>query len=116
MSESILTSIKKNLGIVEEYTQFDQDIMMHTNTALNLVNQLGLGVDGFTIKDSSSTWEDFLGDDEAKASLVKSYVYLKVRLLFDPPTGTSAMTAFSNLASELEWRMTVKSDEISGSN
>ena len=112
MSESILISIKKNLGIAEDYTQFDQDIIMHTNTALNLVNQLGLGVDGFTIEDSSSTWEDFLGSNESKTSLVKSYVYLKVRLLFDPPTGTAATTAFTNLVSELEWRITIKSDEI----
>ena len=104
MTESILTSVKKSLGIAEEYTQFDADVMMHTNTALNLTNQLGLGVDGFSI-------EDFLGSDESKENLVKSYVCLKVRLLFDPPSGSSAMTAFTNLISELEWRMALRSDE-----
>ena len=84
MTESILTSVKKSLGIAEEYTQFDAD---------------------------SSTWEDFLGSDESKENLVKSYVCLKVRLLFDPPSGSSAMTAFTNLISELEWRMALRSDE-----
>ena len=111
MTESILTSVKKSLGVAEEYTQFDADVMMHANTALNLANQLGLGVDGFSIDDSSSTWEDFLGSDEPKEKLVKSYVCLKVRLLFDPPSGGSAMTAFTNLISELEWRMALRSDE-----
>lgn len=111
MTESILTSVKKSLGIAEEYTQFDADVIMHTNTALNLTNQLGLGVDGFSIDDSSSTREDFLRSDESKENLVKSYVCLKVRLLFDPPSGSSAMTAFTNLISELEWRMALRSDE-----
>lgn len=111
MSESILISVKKNLGIADEYTQFDSGIIIHINTALNLVNQLGLGVPGFFITDASSLWSDFLGADEQYENLVKTYVYLKVRLIFDPPTSSSAMASFTSIISELEWRMAVRSDE-----
>lgn len=114
--ESILTSIKKLLGITEECTDFDSDIIMHINTVLAALNQLGVGVKaGFAISDSSPTWNDFMGDNP-RLNLVKSYVHLKVRLLFDPPLQSSVMEAINNTAKELEWRISVVADEQGGQN
>lgn len=109
--ESILTSIKKLLGITEECTDFDTDIIMHINTVLATLNQLNVGAkDGFAISDSSASWEDFMGGD-MRLNLVKSYVHLKVRLLFDPPLSSSVMDAINNTIKELEWRISIVADE-----
>lgn len=103
--ESILTSIKKLLGITEEYTHFDPDIIIHINTAFMILNQLGAGPeDGFSISDDTSTWDEFTNGDP-KLEAVKTYVYLKVRMDFDPPTGSVAET-FKSTIQELEWRIT----------
>lgn len=112
--ESILTSIKKLLGPDETYTHFDPDIIIHINSALSILTQLGVGPSsGFSITDSSETWSDFLGDDSKKISSVKSYVYLKVRLLFDPPTSSAVIESMNRMISELEWRLQVASDSPS---
>lgn len=104
-TESILTSIKKQLGIEEEYTHFDSDIIMHINSVLAILTQLGVGSpDGFSISDDSSTWKDFMGEDK-KFEFVKSYVHLKVKLLFDPPLSSAVMESINRMISELEWRM-----------
>ena len=109
--ESILTSIKKLLGITEECTDFDPDIIMHINTVLATLNQLNVGAEaGFAISDSSAAWEDFMGGD-TRLNLVKSYVHLKVRLLFDPPLQSSVMEATNNTIKELEWRILIVADE-----
>lgn len=109
--ESILTSTKKLLGITEECIDFDPDIVIHINTVLATLNQLGVGAKaGFAISDSSATWGDFMGGD-ARLNLVKSYVHLKVRLLFDPPLQSSVMEAINNTIKELEWRISVVADE-----
>ncbi len=109
--ESILTSIKKLLGITEECTDFDADIIMHVNTVLAALNQLNVGPkDGFTVSDSSATWDDFMGGD-MRLNLVKSYVHQKVRLLFDPPLSSSVMEAINNTIKELEWRILIVADE-----
>lgn len=111
--ESILTSIKKLLGITEECTDFDADIIMHINTVLATLNQLNVGdKDGFAISDSSATWADFMGEDK-RLNLVKSYVHLRVRLLFDPPLQSSVMEAINNSIKELEWRILIVADESS---
>lgn len=111
MNDSILTSIKKLLGITEECTDFDTDIIMHINTVLAGLNQLNVGAkDGFEISDSSATWVDFMGDDK-RLNLVKSYVHQKVRLLFDPPLSSSVMEAINNAIKELEWRILLVADE-----
>lgn len=108
--ESILTSIKKLLGLPEEITEFDMDIILHINSVLSALTQIGIGPDsGFSISDSSATWNDFMGDDPLIAS-VKSYVYMKVRLLFDPPSNGSTMEAFNQLIAEFEWRFYVEMD------
>ena len=109
--ESILTSVKKLLGIAEEYEQFDTDIIMHINSVFMILRQLGVGPsEGFSINDKNSKWTDFLDDDITLES-VKSYVYLKVRLLFDPPTSGVVMEATNRMISELEWRINACIDE-----
>ena len=108
--ESILTSIKKLLGIDEEYEHFDSDIIMHVNSVFMILNQLGVGpTDGFSIKDKTTTWEDFV-TDLTKVEAIKSYVYLKVKLLFDPPLSSSVMESINRTISELEWRINVAAE------
>ena len=110
--ESILTSTKKMLGIAEDYTHFDPDIIMHINSTLMVLNQLGVGPKkGFFIEDESATWDEFLGDDLSKLQMVKSYVYLKVRLLFDPPSSSTHMTAITQSISEFEWRLKIQAEQ-----
>lgn len=108
--ESILTSIKKLLGIPEEYDHFDSDLIMHINSVFMVLNQLGVGPeDGFYIEDDTSTWSDFL-EDPTKLQMVKSYVYLKVRLLFDPPSSSTHMNAITQSINEFEFRLNVAVD------
>ena len=104
--DSILTSIKKLIGIAEDYTQFDADIIMHINSVFMSLNQLGVGpTAGFSIADKSKTWKDYLGSDEVKLEAVKSYIYLKVRLMFDPPASSVVVEAIERNRAELEWRI-----------
>lgn len=113
--DSILTSIKKMLGIAEEYTPFDIDIILHINSVFMILNQLGVGpAAGFRIEDDSATWSDFT-EDKLDVEAVKSYIYLKVRLLFDPPSSSAAMESINRLISELEWRLNVAA-ELNKSN
>ena len=104
--ESILTSIKKMLGIPEEYDHFDPDLIMHINSVLSILTQIGVGPsEGFRIEDDLATWEDFL-DDNTDYEAVKSYVHLRVKLLFDTSTLSSAVIESMNrMISELEWRL-----------
>lgn len=103
--ESILTSIKKLLGIVEDYEHFDIDIILHINSAFSILTQLGVGPDeGFAIRDKSSTWDQFLPPGK-KLELVKSYVGLRVRVLFDPPNSSTMMESMNRMISEFEWRI-----------
>ncbi len=105
--ESILTSIKKLLGIEEDYVHFDADIIMHINSVLSILTQLGVGPsEGYSIKDANATWDEFI-TNPAKLELVKTYVYLKVRLMFDPPSSSSAIDSMKQLISELEFRIIV---------
>ena len=107
--ESILTSVKKMLGITEEYTQFDVDIILHINSVLMILTQLGVGPKtGFTIDDKYDVWTDFVDTDQVEA--VKSYVYLKVRLIFDPPTSSAVIGAMERTLSELEWRLNIAAE------
>lgn len=118
---SILTSIKKLLGLPEEYDVFDTDITMHINSVFSTLNQLGVGPpDGFFIEDATEQWGMFLGDNQ-QINSVKTYVYIKVRLLFDPPTTSFAIDSLKKQADELEWRLNVhiesnKSLSIADSN
>lgn len=111
MDESILTSIKKLLGITEEYTHFDVDVMTHINSAFFTLNQLGVGPEeGFSIEDDSAIWSDFESDFR-KYQSVKSYVYLKVRPLFDGNSLSSTLLAAMNeTAKEYEWRLMTQAE------
>lgn len=108
--DSILTSIKKLLGITEEYTHFDVDLIMHINSVFMILNQLGVGPsEGFAIEDDTATWDDFI-EDPTQLQAVKSYVYMKVKLLFDPPLSSAVMEAMNRTISEFEWRLNVAVD------
>lgn len=110
MDSSILTSIKKLLGLSEEDTSFDQDIIMHINTVFNILAQLGVGpANGFSIEDDGAIWSDYLGK-ATNLELIKSYIYMKVRLMFDPPTSSILADAMNKNISELEWRINVTVD------
>lgn len=110
--ESILTSIKKLLGIVEECSDFDADVIMHINSALMILTQLGVGPkEGFRIKDDQPLWSDFIPDD-VMLDAVRSYVYLKVRTLFDPPQSSTLLEAIKQNLSELEFRLTVAAESL----
>ena len=112
MTDSILNDIKKLLGLSAEYDAFDQDIIIHINSVFMILRQLGVGPeDGYKIADASNTWEEFTDDNLAIES-VKTYIYLKVRLMFDPPQNSSLMQAIQSQISELEWRLNVASDEM----
>ncbi len=113
MSDSILNSTKKILGLNDDYTAFDADVLMHINSILATLNQLGIGPEnGFAIEDAVSTWDDFLGEDP-RLNSVKTYVYLRVRLLFDPPATSYVITSMNEQIHELEWRLNVQREGTS---
>lgn len=108
--QSILTTIKKMLGIAYEYEVYDVDITALINSTFLILKQLGVGPkEGFFITDSSQIWEDFLPSGPLLES-VKSYIYMKVRLVFDPPSSSYVVTAYENQIKEFEWRANVESD------
>lgn len=109
LMDSVLNSIKKLLGIQESYTIFDADLIMHINSAFAMLNQIGIGPkEGFMIEDSYTTWDEYI--TKANESMVKSYIYLKVRLLFDPPSNNSLTESINRQLSELEWRLLLVGD------
>lgn len=112
ITESILTSIKKLLGIDEAYTHFDADLIMHINSVFSILTQMGVGPDsGFSITGVGEKWTEFI-DDMNRFSLLKSYVYLKVKLLFDPPLSSAVTESINRQISELEWRLFIAADPV----
>lgn len=108
--ESILTSIKKLLGIPAEYTHFDADLIMHINSVFVILQQIGVGPEqGFFIEDDSTTWNEYISDS-IQMQAVKSYIHLKVKLLFDPPASSAVMECTKQMISELEWRLNVAAE------
>lgn len=107
-SDSILNSIKKLIGLDPDYTEFDTDLIIHINSVFLDLEQIGAGSqEGFFIEGSTETWEDFLPDDPLVLNSIKSYMYLKVKKLFDPPTSSSAMDSLNSLIDRFEWRINV---------
>lgn len=103
--DSILTSIKLLLGITEDYEAFDQQLIMHINSVFMILTQLGVGpIAGFMIEDKNDTWDDFI-DDDSNLQTVKSYIYLKVKMLFDPPSSSVVMDSTNRMINEFEWRL-----------
>ena len=110
METSILTSIKKMLGVAEDYTEFDEDIITHINSVFLNLTQLGVGPEeGFMIEDDTAVWEDFI-DDSIQLQAVQTYMYLKVKLLFDPPLSSSVTESFTRMIAELDLRLNVAVD------
>jgi hypothetical protein len=112
MTDSILDSTKKILNLASDYTVFDQDIILHINSVFSTLNQLGVGpVAGFMIEDNTPVWSDFLEGD-LRLNNVKTYMYLRVRMLFDPPTLGYLIDAMNDQIKELEWRINVQRESV----
>ena len=104
MNDSILNSVKLQLGILPEYTVFDQQLIIAINTAFSILHQLGVGPkDGYAIEDESNRWDEVV--TKQSLNMVKSYVFLKVKLLFDPPTTSFVLDAYNKQLAEMEWRI-----------
>ena len=111
LENSILDNIKKMLGIASDNTDFDTDIIIHINSVFSTLHQLGIGPsEGYAINGSDSTWNNFI--EYTQIENVRSYIYLRVRLMFDPPQNSFLVDSFKEQIKELEWRLTVTSDEI----
>lgn len=111
--DSILDSVKKNLGLDSSYLAFDPDILMYVNSTFSILNQLGVGPeDGFAIEDKDAAWDTFI-DSGPNLHLVKTYVYLKVRMLFDPPQTSYLIEALSKQAAEIESRISTNREGVS---
>jgi hypothetical protein len=105
LTDSILDGTKRALGIADDYLVYDQDILMHINSVFSTLQQLGIGpVDGFAIEDNSVEWDTFL-EGNLKFNQVKTYMYLRVRLLFDPPTASYLLDSTKAQIGEFEWRI-----------
>lgn len=116
MDDSILRTIRRMIGgmvIAEDSSEehpFDMDLMIHINTILQILNQLGVGKEDFQIVSEDQTWSQFLGHDFKNLNSVKTYVYLRVKLLFDPPSSGTLMQAMKEQIAEIEWRLNTKVD------
>lgn len=112
MSSSILKDTKLALGLDAEYAPFDHDVMLHLNSVLSDLHQLGIGPpDGLSVSGVETQWTALMQDDP-RLNNVKSYIYLRVRMLFDPPTLGYLITAMEKLIEKTEWRITIAQDEI----
>lgn len=110
MDESILLSIRKLIGPSESYDVFDTDLMIHINTVLMILRQVGIGpAEGFAITGTTETWGDFL-DSRTDLEAVKTYVYLRVKALFDPPSNSFVLNSMKEQSDELIWRLNVAVD------
>lgn len=107
--DSILKSISKMLGINEDDTYFDMDLIVHINSILSVLSHEGIGKGNFMITGSDETWSQFLGD-LTDFEMIKQYVFMKVKLVFDPPTNSAVMEVYNNTIAELEWRMYSKTN------
>lgn len=109
MEESILVTIKKALGVDKDDKSFDTDIIIAINSVFTILHQLGVGPDTeFYIEDEYATWDEFV--DDGQLNLIKSYMYLKVKLLFDPPNNGSLIESINKMINEFEWRLNAAVD------
>lgn len=111
ISDSILTSIKKQLNVDASETAFDSDIVFLINAGLSILTQLGVGPEeGFSITGEDETWDMFITED--RLNMAFQVIFIRVKMSFDPPNG-SVLTSFDNILKELEWRLTVAAEEVS---
>lgn len=116
METSVLNTIKKLLGPSQDQTDFDIDIIVHINNAFSILHDLGVGPkEGFSIEDASAIWTDYISDNPVILNKVKTYVYLKTRLHFDPPSNTALLESMKESIKELEWRLNVNAETKSDS-
>ena len=109
-NDSILTSIKKLMGLTEEYDVFDQDILILINSVLFELEQLGVKAkDGFSLTDKTVVWSDY-SDDDRLLNALKPYIYMKTKLTFDPPTSSGALESMNRIIDRFEWRINLYSD------
>lgn len=112
MTDSILDDVKKVLNLAPDYPAFDQDVIMHINSVLSDLQLLGIGpAQGFMITDNTALWSAFLGGD-LRLNMVKAYVFLKVKMLFDPPTLGYMITAMESQIRELAWKISVQREGV----
>ena len=112
VDESILNSVKLALGITTEYDAFDSQLILYINTALAVLVQTGVGLEGFAISGASSKWSDFLGEKMRALEYSKTYVIMRVRMMFDPPQSSAAMEAMKAMIAEYEWRGYVECNPV----
>lgn len=111
MEESILNTIKKLLGITSDNKDFDTDIIVNINSVFMILRQLGVGPEeGFKIEDDSTTWDEYINDED-DLEAVKSYIYLRVKIMFDPPLNGTVTDALNRVKDELEWRLNLRHEE-----
>lgn len=110
IDESILNTIKKMIGFEPNYTAFDEDIIVLINSTIRELYQLGVGTDDFYISDSNSTWADYLGVNAGIIDDVKTYIYCKVRIIFNPPTNSFIVNSYKDTINEMAWRICTKND------
>lgn len=112
VSDSILLTIKKLLGIMEDYTVFDEDIIVHINSSLMTLNQIGVGGEKpFLITGKEQTWNE-LSDNIEYLQAIKTYIYISVRLVFDPPASSYVLTALKEQLKEYEWRINIMAEGV----
>lgn len=110
--DSILQSVKKDLGIAQEYTHFDEELIMNINSIFSVLRQLGVGpVEGFKISNSSDVWGNFIDAEDERLEYIKTYISKRVKILFDPPLNSAVLEATKTVLSELEWRINVDVDK-----
>lgn len=113
LTDSILNTVKEGLNLEADYDAFDSELITYINSALSVLTQIGVGNDdGFDISDSTSTWVDFIGDNDKLLNMVPTYVILKTKMLFDPPINSTVMEANKNILAEYEWRINSAVDEM----
>lgn len=108
MNHSILTDVKSQLGIKNpQYTAFDTDLLVNINAAIGVLNQIGIGTNGFYVEDNNQTWAQFLGNDTTGFQIVKQYIFLKAKVIFDPPTSGVVLESYKEAIKEYEYRLNV---------
>lgn len=116
LEESILKTIKEGLGIVDDYTAFDSQIIMHINSVFMILNQIGIGPDScFQIQDKADAWSEFIKEsdwDGELFNLVKTYIVMKVKMIWDPPSSNAVLEVYQRQIDEFEYRLNLRSEEI----
>lgn len=110
MDESILITIKKMLGLGEDYTPFDEDLVGHINSAIMAAHQLGIGQNDFLITGSDETWTDWLGTRPEKFPAIRHYIYMRTKISWDPPANSFAVSSLQKQIDEMTWRLNVQAE------